>query len=117
MDEDLLAAQLTDNDPEVRCEACKSVLFIRTERSVDLVLPLLNDPTTVVRWFTCGALHDFGDERAIDPLVERMKDDSDPQVRGTAAYARIRWFDDTLRPRMTEARTRERPLPLSAYMT
>ena len=51
------------------------------------ILPLLDDPEVVVRWNTCGLLHDVGDYRAVVPLVEKMKTDPDAQVRGTAAYA------------------------------
>src|SRR5262249_26693131 len=50
-------------------------------------LPLLDDPDVAVRWNACGCLHDFGDERAIVPLIRVLQGDPDAQVRGSAAYA------------------------------
>ena len=83
----LLAAKLADPDMEVRCRAILALLFLDAGRAIDLVLPMLNDPEDAVRWHACGCLHDFGDERAVGPLVMVLAVDPDPQVRGTAAYA------------------------------
>jgi hypothetical protein len=83
----LLVPLLAHSDLEVRCKACEAILWIDPGQGIDLVLPLLEDNESTVRWNTCGLLHDFGDERAVDSLVTRMKEDPDPQVRGTAAYA------------------------------
>jgi HEAT repeat protein len=83
----LLAAKLADPDVEVRCRAILALLFVDTGRAIDLVLPMLDDPDDTVRWQACGCLHDFGDERAVGPLVTVLVGDPDPQVRGTAAYA------------------------------
>jgi len=82
-----LAELLRDPDVDMRCEACDAAVVIDEARSLDLVMPLLNDPDPVVRWNACGLMHDFGDERAIAPLIDLMTHDTDPQVRGTAAYA------------------------------
>jgi HEAT repeat protein len=83
----LLIPKLRSQDPEVRCAACEAVLRIDASRAIALVLPLLDDPEVIVRWQACGCLHDFGDERAIDPLIRVLQCDSDAQVRGTAAYS------------------------------
>lgn len=83
----LLAAGLADPDLEVRCRAILALLFLDTGRGIDLVLPMLRDPEDTVRWQACGCLHDFGDERAVGPLIAVLAGDPDPQVRGTAAYA------------------------------
>ena len=83
----LLAAKLADPDMEVRCRAILALLFVDAGRAIDLVLPMLHDPEDTVRRHACGCLHDFGDERAVGPLVTVLTGDSDPQVRGTAAYA------------------------------
>jgi HEAT repeat protein len=83
----LLAARLADPDMEVRCRAILALLFLDAGRAIDLVLPMLADPEETVRWHACGCLHDFGDERAVGPLVAVLAGDPDPQVRGTAAYA------------------------------
>lgn len=83
----LLAAKLADPDMEVRCRAILALLFVDVGRAIGLVLPMLDDPEDTVRWHACGCLHDFGDERAVGPLVTVLAGDPDPQVRGTAAYA------------------------------
>jgi HEAT repeat protein len=82
-----LAPMLADPDPEVRCLVCEAVLLVEPGAGVDLVLPLVNDREVVVRWQACGCLHDFGDERAVAPLIQVLENDPDAQVRGTAAYA------------------------------
>src|SRR5262249_32077284 len=83
----LLAALLSHSDPEMRCQACEAIVLVYAQRRVDLVLPLLAEADAVVRWHVGGLMHDVGGERAVGPLVERMRIDPDPQVRGTAAYA------------------------------
>ena len=83
----LLAPVLTGPDPEARCAACEAALRIDAPRGIEMVLPLLNDPDSTVRWQACGCLHDFGDERAVAPLIRLLHADPDPTVRGTAAYA------------------------------
>jgi HEAT repeat protein len=78
---------LRDPDLETRYLACTAAMLTDEPQGVELVLPLLNDPEPTVRWHVCGLMHDLGDERAIGPLTDRMKNDPDPQVRGDAAYA------------------------------
>ncbi len=82
-----LAKMFADPDLEVRCRASLAALLIDETRGIDLVLPLLNDPDNVVRWHVCGLMHDFGNFRAVASLIERMRADPNPQVRGTAAWA------------------------------
>lgn len=43
------------------------------------------DPSSTVRWVVCCCLNDVGDLRAEAALVDRLQQDSDPQVRGVAA--------------------------------
>jgi HEAT repeat protein len=83
----LLIPVLTGPDPEARCAACEAVFHIDAPRAIELVIPLLDDSEVVVRWQACGCLHDFGDERAVAPLIRVLQSDPDAQVRGTAAYA------------------------------
>ena len=78
---------LSDPDSEFRCLAASAVFHVDPLAGVDLLLPLLDDPEIVVRWHTCGLMHDIGDKRAVQPLIQIMKTDTDPQVRNTAAYA------------------------------
>jgi HEAT repeat protein len=81
----LLAAKLADSDPDVRCNAVTALLFVDAGRAIDIVLPMLHDPE--VRGPVCGCLHDFGDARAVGPLVAVLEGDPDPYMRSTAAYA------------------------------
>ena len=83
----LLVPMLTATDPDARCKACEAVLWVDAGRAIELVLPLLDDRDAAVRWRACGCLHDFGDGRAVAPLVQVLQCDPDAQVRGTAAYA------------------------------
>ena len=83
----LLVPILTGPDSEARCAACEAVLQIDAQRAIELVLPLLDDADITVRWQACGCLHDFGDERAVVPLIRVLQGDPDAMVRGTAAYA------------------------------
>ena len=79
---------LADPDPEFRCATEVAVFkILDAQTAVELLLPLINDSEIVVRWNTCGLLHDLADRRAVEPLIRTMKSDPDPQVRGTAAYA------------------------------
>ena len=74
-------------DPDLRCQAALAIFYVAPIDCLDLLLGLLDDVESVVRWHTCGLLHDIGDQRAIEPLIHLMKTDPDPQVRNTAAYA------------------------------
>ena len=82
----LLSEFLTDSDGEYRCEAALLTLLLGSD-GIPLVLPLLRDPEQFVRWHVSGHLGDLGDDTAIDPLIEVLKSDSDPQVRGQAVSA------------------------------
>ncbi len=85
----LLIARISDTntDIDIRCQASRAMLFIDAQKGIDLLLPFFNDPDTTFRWDLCGLMHEFGDDRVIDSLIDRMKNDLDPQIRGTAAYA------------------------------
>jgi HEAT repeat protein len=81
----LLIPMLIDQDPDARCTACETVLLVDADRGVPLVLPLLRDPHQVVRVCACDCLGQFGDHRAVAPLVAVLQSDADPQARGSAA--------------------------------
>lgn len=85
----LLVAKIdnANTDIDTRCQASRALLFMDTKQGIELLLPFFNDPNTTFRWDLCGLMHEFGDKRVIEPLVNRMKNDPDPQIRGTAAYA------------------------------
>lgn len=83
----ILKQQLENSDEEVRCRAATAIMFVDCVGGVPTVAPLLRDPSEVVRWHVCGLMHDFGDGRAVELLIERLLSDSDAQVRVTAAWA------------------------------
>lgn len=83
----LLGTMLHDSDVNLRCTACEAILRVDAKRGLELILPGLLDSDSIMRWDTCGLLHDFGDERAVEPLIMVLKNDPDAQVRGIAAYA------------------------------
>jgi HEAT repeat protein len=84
---DELSRLLGSPDPESRCDAAEALLRIDAHRTIELVLPLVADASGVVRWHTCGLLHDFGDQRAIPWLVRVLSDDPEADVRLIAAHA------------------------------
>jgi HEAT repeat protein len=48
---------------------------------------LLDDPEDWVRWHVVGMLARHGNDAAVEPLIEKLRSDSDLGVRGQAAYA------------------------------
>ncbi len=78
---------LNHRDLDVRCHAAEAILGIDAQHGLPHVLPLLRARSKTLRWSVCGLLHDFGDRRALAPLIERLQIDRDAQIRGTAAYA------------------------------
>jgi HEAT repeat protein len=82
-----LSGLLNTRNLELRCDAAEALLRIDSNQTIDLVLPLLTDPASTVRWNTCGLLHDFGDKRAIPLLVQVLLNDPEADVRLMAAYA------------------------------
>jgi HEAT repeat protein len=53
----------------------------------EAVSPLLADPDADVRWYMCGLLYDFGDQRATPQLIEVLRNDPEGHVRLFAADA------------------------------
>ena len=60
---------------------------IDTRQTLDLVLSLLDDPDSEVRWTICYWLCDDGDFRAIGPLIKILKEDNNVNVCTQAAIA------------------------------
>jgi hypothetical protein len=81
----LLAVKLQDTDGEVRCAAADVVLELGG--GLPAVLPLLDDTEDWVRWHVTGLLARYGDDSVVEPLIAKLRSDSDPGVRGQAAYA------------------------------
>ena len=84
-----LMSQINDSntDINVRCQSSRALLNLDKNKGIELLLPFFNDSDFIFRWDICGLMHEFGDERVIESLIDRMKNDPDPQIRGTAAYA------------------------------
>jgi len=83
----LLTPMLNSETLLTRLQASRALLSVDQRKAVELILPFLNDPDPEFRYDVCGLMHDFGDERVINPLIERMQNDADLQIRGIAAYA------------------------------
>lgn len=76
----MLSAEL-----ESRCKACKAILLVEPEQGLELVLPLLRDTDSCVRWYACTNIAQYGGARTARVLREILQSDDDAQVRGTAA--------------------------------
>lgn len=74
-------------DEEERAQAMEGFALLYRQDATDALIRWLKDPSSIVRWVICGCLNDYGDERATAALLDRMKHDTDCQVRGVAAYA------------------------------
>jgi HEAT repeat protein len=84
---DALTRLLSDNDSGIRVSVAEAFLRIDPEVGMLLVVSLLKDPRDHVRWYVCGLLHDFGDSRATEYLIELVQTDPDADVRYVACYA------------------------------
>jgi hypothetical protein len=79
--------RLQDREEEHRAQAIAGLAVLYQTDATETILRWLHDESVVVRWVICGCLHDFGDRRAQAGLLDLLKHDSDPQVRGAAANA------------------------------
>jgi HEAT repeat protein len=82
-----LAEALRHPEPFQRCLAGNAARFAGLDGWREVVLALLDDPDSSVRWYGCGLLYDAGDERAVAALVDRLQADPSPGVRVIAADA------------------------------
>jgi HEAT repeat protein len=78
---------LFDSDLYLQSYAINVVRVLDKQRSIDLLLPLLDTANAGVRWYICDLLSDDGDERAVEPLIKVLRDDPDGGVRLMAAAA------------------------------
>jgi HEAT repeat protein len=74
-------------EPDVRLRAAAALLSLDAKGTLEVVLPMLNDPDDMVSWEVCNSLYHYGDERAVGPLVAVLADHTDPSLRCAAAYA------------------------------
>jgi hypothetical protein len=111
----LLVPMLTDLNVEARCTGCEAVLALDARRGLELVLPLLQDPDVAVRWYTCECLREFGDDRAVAPLLATLQTDEDAQVRGTAAGALGRLGGPAVIPALLAAMATDHELDIHGH--
>lgn len=83
----LVAEKLHDADGEIRCEAAELMLRMEGQHGLSYVLPLFNDPLDWVRWNVLGSIPRYGDGSVVPALIEKLRADTDPSVRGQAAFA------------------------------
>jgi HEAT repeat protein len=75
----LLLKEALNDEFMVRVRACISIGEIGLPECVDILLPLLKDPVSEIRFHAANGLAGSGDGRAIKPL-EELIEDTDPLV-------------------------------------
>ncbi len=78
--------EMQNSDPEIRFEAVRASGEFGDERSVDLLLDLLDDEDAEVRMAAIAALGQIGGKIAVGAL-RRLARDGDPVARETAQEA------------------------------
>ncbi len=78
---------LTHSEAELRCQGAEMLLLHTPDSGLPAVILLLQDTHSGVRSFVCGLIHDFGDERAANPIIDLLLREQDGTVRHHAAYA------------------------------
>jgi HEAT repeat protein len=78
---------LSSEDENMRCAGAEMLMRIDSNRGLPLILPLLQDEEEGVRSFICGIIHDFGDDRAVNGIMQLLMKENDGTVRHHAAFA------------------------------
>lgn len=78
---------LTDGDEEVRGQAAKLLGDLKVQSGEEELIQGLKDPSPRVRFFAAQSLSKLGSRRAIEPLVELLREngDRDPYLRHAGA--------------------------------
>lgn len=82
-----VAAAKPDPDPTVRAAAVSALGRHGEPADVALIVPRLADEGELVRWEAAKALQRLHKDAAAEPLIERVKNDPDDDVRTAAADA------------------------------
>jgi len=84
---DQLSLVLHHIDPERRCDAIELLVIISPEKSIEKVLPLLNDPVDFVRNCVCQEIdfNDCDEPILIEPLINALLSDPVSDIRYWAA--------------------------------
>jgi hypothetical protein len=80
----VLLEALGDPDPEVRLAAVEALDDYSDDLKPETLVPALSDADAEVRFEALGVLLDMDDEDAIRPIVKKMLNDKDPDVRSLA---------------------------------
>ena len=78
---------LSDPQPRQRAFAAEAMILLDARQTLEFVLPLLKDTDPDVRGTICFWLTEYGDQRAVEPLVQVLLNDPDVNVRTGAASA------------------------------
>jgi HEAT repeat protein len=100
---DTLKDLLEDDDLAARDGALRFIVKVAPSEAVAKAITLLHDPMPAWRWYLCGMLADYGDERAVLPLVDVLLHDPDDDTRYTAAFALERIGDTRALPALRQA--------------
>ncbi len=74
-------------DPEIRGRAAEILLQLDAHTTLPWVLPLLQDTNIYVRASMCDWMNRYGDQRAVDALIEVVAHDPNSDVRFNAVVA------------------------------
>lgn len=82
-----LSQIISNESSELRHKATEVAVRVDPQRGMMLIIPLLNDEDRNIRWLVAGLLGSFGNERAIEPLVQCLENDPDADIRQIAAFS------------------------------
>ena len=85
--EQLISSLTNDTNPQVRRNAAVALGAIGGEKAVAQLNLSLEDPYDIVREKTAKALYSAGNEKSVQPLIKRIKQDKSDAVRGVSAVA------------------------------
>jgi HEAT repeat protein len=95
---DILKDLLDDEDLGARDGALRLIMEVDPSQGVEKAITLLHDPMPEWRWYLCGTLSKYGDERAVLPLVDVLLHDPHDDTRYMAAFALERIGDTRALP-------------------
>jgi HEAT repeat protein len=99
-----MAAILAQAETEVRFSAMDALPHLVPDTVlIDLLLPYLVDPSAALRWTLCELFHGYPDPRVVLPLVQVLREDTDPNVRLVAAEALYAVGDERAIPALVYA--------------
>lgn len=80
--------EIADGDNlDLRDKAINIAPRINLQKGITFVIPFLKDSDENIRWLVAAILGDSKDERAIEPLIDCLANDSDAGIRLLAASA------------------------------